>query len=725
MTGDEGGRASEPGPDDREPALGGGHVDGAGGDEGDRPRPWRQELLLVAELSALVGFAVVSPVLGPFGEAPESFVAVDASPGDIVVFGLLVSLGPLVLLAGLAGLTRLVGAAARGWVQTALVATLAAVAVVVVVRDLGASAPLRTIAAVVAAFGAGALHRRWEPARSFLRFASPAPAVFLALFLFASSVSPLLSPEDVAPSSAAGGQPPVVMIVFDELPTLSLVEQGEIDADLFPNLARVAATSTWYRNATTVADRTALAVPALVTGQGPEAEQVAGVAANFPESLFALLGPTHDVHGVEWSTELCPPSLCDGDTPVLDDDAKALTVGAPPEPDAPVRELADEAGSLWWEQAAPWAATPTADYEVTGFDDPAEILLPGLEFLSGLTPPEGDRPTFDYLHIPVPHQPWRLLPSGETYGAPDPPVGLEFTAWADDAIGEDQAAAARVRHLLQAQWGDRLLGAIIDRLEEQGRWDEAVVVVASDHGVSFTRGMRARVPQPGNEAETAWVPLLIKAPGQSDAEVRDDDARTLAFVPTLADLVGSDIPWDVDGTSLVGPSRRTEPKTIRVRDVGVHPGAGPDGVVELSADGLAAIREAPVRPGPADELQVWRHGRHADLLGRTVEDLGECAAGPTVRLRSPEAGTSFEGGTGEPRRLWYPGTIEADGVRDLAAVVDGTVVGWAASAPNPKDNPFGILLAAPLLDEDAPGPPDLYEITDGDGCRLRPLRADG
>ncbi len=252
-----------------------------------------------------------------------------------------------------------------------------------------------------------------------------------------------------------------------------------------------------------------------------------------------------------------------------------------------------------------------------------------------------------------------------------------------------------------------------------------MVVVASDHGVSFTRGTGGRATQPESEDQIAWVPLLIKAPGQRQAEVRDDAALTLDVVPTVADLVGVDIPWEVDGTSLAGPAEHSLPtRTIRVRDVEAHPGADPDGVVELSADGLAAIRNAPTRPGPADQLQVWRHGRHGDLLGRTVEDLGECPPGPSVQYQPPAEWGSFRRGTSDPLPLWHAGLIAADGVRDLAAVVDGTIVGWAASAPNPKDNPFGILLAAPLLG-DSPAVPDLYEITDGDGCRLSPLRAEG
>ena len=66
------------------------------------------------------------------------------------------------------------------------------------------------------------------------------------------------------------GNAPVVMIVFDELSGLALMgPDGGIDAARFPNFARLAGDSTWYRNATTVADFTDHALPALLTGERP------------------------------------------------------------------------------------------------------------------------------------------------------------------------------------------------------------------------------------------------------------------------------------------------------------------------------------------------------------------------------------------------------------------------------------------------------------------------
>jgi hypothetical protein len=100
-----------------------------------------------------------------------------------------------------------------------------------------------------------------------------------------------------ASASTAGGPSSthVVVVVFDEVPLLSLVdEQLLVDKALFPNLARLARDGVWFRNATTVSDYTRWALPAIVTGMRPLPE-AAPSARDHPRSIFSLLAWTHEV----------------------------------------------------------------------------------------------------------------------------------------------------------------------------------------------------------------------------------------------------------------------------------------------------------------------------------------------------------------------------------------------------------------------------------------------
>ena len=93
--------------------------------------------------------------------------------------------------------------------------------------------------------------------------------------------------------------------------------RGQLDATRYPNFARLARNATWYPNATTVADYTSDAVPAVLTGVRPEKDQLP-IRADHPDSIFTYLGDDYAFNVEEPVTEICPPNLC------------AVGVGAPP-----------------------------------------------------------------------------------------------------------------------------------------------------------------------------------------------------------------------------------------------------------------------------------------------------------------------------------------------------------------------------------------------------------
>ena len=117
---------------------------------------------------------------------------------------------------------------------------------------------------------------------------------------------------------------PIVLVVLDELPQSTLADaDGRIDAELFPNFARLARESTWYRNATTVNDSTAAAVPAQLTGEQPRAGTLP-TARDHPRSLFTLFERSHELTVIEPITAVCPARLCDDVRPGTGDRLRSL-----------------------------------------------------------------------------------------------------------------------------------------------------------------------------------------------------------------------------------------------------------------------------------------------------------------------------------------------------------------------------------------------------------------
>jgi hypothetical protein len=147
---------------------------------------------------------------------------------------------------------------------------------VIVLQALTKHDTLDGLAALVTAGLLGAasafLYLRAKAVRTFLTFLVAAPVVFLTLFLVDSPVSKLVFPEQAeAKTVAVDSRTPVVVVVFDEFPTISLMDRGQhVDAARFPNFAALARDATWFRSATTVHPHTEQAVPAILTGQLPK-----------------------------------------------------------------------------------------------------------------------------------------------------------------------------------------------------------------------------------------------------------------------------------------------------------------------------------------------------------------------------------------------------------------------------------------------------------------------
>ena len=133
---------------------------------------------------------------------------------------------------------------------------------------------------VAGGVGGGLLYARWDGLKLWLRYLAPAPLVFALVFLVISPASKLVLPQPERrrrpdpPGVRINPEHPVVMLLLDEFPVTSLLNsKGQVDARLYPNLAKLAGQSTWYRNATAVSGLTNWAVPSMLSGRYPTKAQ--------------------------------------------------------------------------------------------------------------------------------------------------------------------------------------------------------------------------------------------------------------------------------------------------------------------------------------------------------------------------------------------------------------------------------------------------------------------
>jgi hypothetical protein len=445
-------------------------------------------------------------------------------------------------------------------------------------------------------------------------------------------------PGDEEAAQSAERHPPVIFVVFDELPTDDLLRpDGSIDAERFPNFAELASISTWFPNGHTVYDSTFKAVPAILDGRRPREGTAADVRSHKP-SIFHLLDRLgYEVFKVESASAVCPPDICPG--------ARTRRPGV----------LARLAGG----------GRPARFHRWVG----AMRRRPA--------------PSFYFQHSLLPHEPWIYLPSGHL----SRPAGAEPIQPVNHVPGFDNPGLTdhnHLRHLLQVGYTDRLLGELLSRLRRTGLLERSLIVVTADHGYSFQVGVPSRrLLSERNVEEIAPVPLFVKAPGQMAGKVDDSLVSTLDLVATVADLLGTRVFYPQDGRSAF--SKQVKERTgiaVRTRDFAR--------VVRI---GLTELRQRRARfrarwarrfgTGAESTLlygdpwaRAYRIGPHRELLDRRVGSLPVRASGSDrAELAHADlfASVSRDAPLFPTRVTGSLGGVPVGEHRDLALAVNGRI----------------------------------------------------
>jgi hypothetical protein len=516
-------------------------------------------------LFALCAFAIAQPLLDLLGRHAEFFVSHGTSALEtLLLVGGLFAVPPLCLIA-LLWLVRRVSARVERALGLIFVTVLLCASVLPPLLRSAAVADLAAIAlALAVGIGAAALYARVKAVRDLTSVMALAPVVFAAIFLLGTDIRKLVFSTGAVAASGAlvRGNVPIVLVIFDELPLNSLLDaDGAIDPIRYPAFAAFAEGSTWFRGVSAVSTRTNLAIPAILTGRYPPLERRLPIRADHPENIFSLLDGAYQLEVIETETLLhARPG-----TGAASDDGE----GASLVPDLALiylhlvlpRALREELPSVsdawgrFWGPGRGGLPEPAGQAEAGSSKqrqhkrNRARLDLAEFDrFVDSITPlPERDRRVFYFLHVTLPHGHWSLTEDGHLY-RPDEKYGFVEGRWLDDPWW---ATDAHRRYLLQLAYTDQLLGRLIAKLEKTSVYDPALVIITSDHGGSFWPGESFRKPFKVEHVEDLLsVPLFIKRPHQTEGAVTDRFAESIDILPTVADVAGVEVPWQLDGCSL-------------------------------------------------------------------------------------------------------------------------------------------------------------------------------
>ncbi|MCB8940799.1 MAG: sulfatase-like hydrolase/transferase [Ardenticatenaceae bacterium] len=408
--------------------------------------------------------------------------------------------------------------------------------------------------------------------RTFLKLLPTVPFFRVAWPAVETAVQNKINPAQ------SSDQPNILFLVFDTLTAQQMSLYG-YNRDTTPNMARFAEKSAVFHKHVAGGNFTSPGTSTLMTGTYPwthRAIQLHGLVHEefVQKNIFSMMPEnyhteayTHnllvmsllhqfrgDLDLFKKTRELC---LHDGqfsDRLFFEDytnafwaETTALQGGATP-PGALFLSLLD--------RFANFAETRSFEQEL------AELYprgIPNLHSLSFLLEDAIDWIQEQVVTMPQPFMGYfHLLPPHEPYAARADFVDIFTDGWQPTekpklfgSQNMPQAALNRERRLYDEYlaFTDAEFGRLMDNLEQKGVLDDTYIILTSDHGELFERGIRGHVTLTLYEGLT-HVPLLIHKPGQQTRE--DVFQRTSAtdILPTLMQLTGQPVPDWCEGAVL-------------------------------------------------------------------------------------------------------------------------------------------------------------------------------
>lgn len=539
---------------------------------------------------------------------------------------------------------------------------------------------------VILAAAFGVLYLKFRNLRFFVAVLAIAPVITIVVFVSSPEMSGIFADSESG-VAIARNETPVVMVIFDEFSLGTMVTpDGSLNSSLFPGFAGLATTATWYPEAKSSVPWTHLAVPSLVSGTLPDTKKVP-VASSWPRTIFTMFGNgPGQVSAHESTTALCLESICGVKSRLewgrVFGDSWSV-VGNSMLPNGLAARFFSSLGNTWVGLDSEDVALGSRDdltanefgklwkETLGGSDDPAvvadEIVL-GVADLGGSD--------LDYAHLSLPHAPYQFLPGGIRYNGASHPEWFSDN-WTDLGADPWGQVSLRQRLLLQSMDADSILTRILDSLRASGKFDEAMVIVTSDHGITLEPGAQRRSVKritADTIDDVMAVPLFVKYPRQKSPAIDRRDARLIDLLPTVAGVVEAELPgdWKFDGSSLLDPAVTGRPLWWFASEGDVLAPPDPARTASRNWSWLGAT---------AMETNPYAIGPFAGLMGQSLTTQVVAAASPGTCALS-KSGLS----------MWDPamGVVPALMSASIGALPSGT---WIAAEVNGKIAGFSPVFA--------------------------------
>ncbi len=181
----------------------------------------------------------------------------------------------------------------------------------------------------------------------------------------------------------------------------------------------------------------------------------------------------------------------------------------------------------------------------------------------------------------------------------------------NDVTSEYGWRRMRARYFAMVKLVDEMVGMITDALKAKGIYDDTVVVFTSEHGdMMGDHGMGHKMSM---YEESARVPVLIRAPNVSkEKTVIGGNFGHVDLVPTLLDLLGCEVPDDIDGKSVAdvleaGGNLRNNEVYVQWNGIGwVGVGDGEEDILVQTPIGTPVVNQMFQAPWRTVVVNDWK-----------------------------------------------------------------------------------------------------------------------
>ena len=241
------------------------------------------------------------------------------------------------------------------------------------------------------------------------------------------------------------------------------------------------------------------------------------------------------------------------------------------------------------------------------------------EFFDGYdwTQRAAGQPFFAQIQIKEPHRVF-VENTGKKYpNAPIPPYYPEHPV----------TTADWANYLASIEVLDEKVGAILDRLDDEGLTDNTLVLFFGDHGRPHVRGKQWLCDG------GLWVPLIARWPGQVEAGKVDDRLVSLIdMMPTTLAAAGAEAPDNLVGADILDPDFAGHEMLFAARD---RCGDAPDRIRSVRTRSYKYIRNFNPEIPYMQHSGYKRAGYPVDTVMRVLHDEGKWTS-PFMAVSKPE-----------------------------------------------------------------------------------------